>query len=216
MPAHISIAGYNRLLVTRLLPKEVNKIIYLDCDIVLNDDIDKVWEIDINNYLLAAVRDGIYVENYFNSGVMFLNLKNLRDFDFYSKWKDYVIKHPNISKLKYPDQDILNDVTKGKVLFLSEYYNCRRYIPGKMIVIHYCGCKPWEILCWHDKYLKKLYWQYTDANPWKINSKINKFWSYIKSCKFLFNSSRLIMFPATRLIKQEIRHRFREKYMRKK
>jgi lipopolysaccharide biosynthesis glycosyltransferase len=216
MPPHISIAGYNRLLATKLLPKEVTKIIYLDCDIVLNDDINKIWKTDINNYLLAAVTDSENAKNYFNSGVMLLNLKSLRNFDFYSKWKDYVINHPNISELKYPDQDILNDITKGEILFLSEYYNCRRYVPSKMIVTHYCDCKPWKILCWHDEHLKKLYWQYTDANPWKINFKINRIWSYIKSCKFLFKSSRLIMFPATRLFKEETRHRFRDKFMRKK
>jgi hypothetical protein len=79
-----------------------------------------------------------------------------------------------------------------------------------------CSCKPWEILCWYNKHLKDLYWQYTDVNPWKINSKINRFLSYIKSFKFLFNINRLIIFLAIRLFNDETRHRFCEKYLRKK
>jgi lipopolysaccharide biosynthesis glycosyltransferase len=186
MPANISIAGYNRLLVTELLPKEVSKVIYLDCDIVLNADIEKIWKIDISNYLLATVRDRRYKEDcndtYFNSGFMFLNLKNLRDFDFYSKWKNYVRYHPNISELRYPDQDILNAVTEDKVLLLTEDYNCGngKSFTDKTIVAHFGGCKPWEPMCLHTHAFKKIYWKYTYENPWKINSKLAKAKAHIR------------------------------------
>jgi lipopolysaccharide biosynthesis glycosyltransferase len=195
MSSNITVAGYNRLLATELLPKEVSKAIYLDCDIVLNADIEKIWKLDINNYLLAAVRDRhpspppyLYVggkvinDTYFNSGFMFLNLKNLRDFDFYSKWKKYVRNHPNISELKFPDQDILNVVTQNKVLLLSEDFNCSngRHFTNKTIVLHFGGHKPWEPTCLHTLEFKKLYWKYADVNPWKINSNLAKTKAYIK------------------------------------
>jgi lipopolysaccharide biosynthesis glycosyltransferase len=185
LPANITIAGYNRLMATELLPKEVSRIIYLDCDIVLNADIKHIWEIDINNYLLAAVRDKLYKDykdTYFNSGFMFLNLKELRDFDFYNKWKNYSKTHPNIFELKFGDQDILNAITEDRIMFLSEDYNCynSNLFSDKTIVVHFGGSKPWEPTCLHPRTFKEIYWKYTDQNPWRINSKSEKAKAYVK------------------------------------
>ena len=46
----ISIATYYRLFITDVIPNDIEKIIYLDCDIIVNKDISELWEYDITNY----------------------------------------------------------------------------------------------------------------------------------------------------------------------
>jgi lipopolysaccharide biosynthesis glycosyltransferase len=85
----VSLANYYRLLIPELLPSEIEKVIYLDCDIILNKDISELWNINIKNYLGGCVEIG---QSYFNSGVMVLNLYEFRKFNFHHKWKEYVEK----------------------------------------------------------------------------------------------------------------------------
>ena len=90
----VSDAAYYRFYVTSLIKDEsIEKILYLDCDIVVMDDVAKLFQIDISDYPLAAVRDivnpanekqmfGIsfsYRDRYFNSGVLLINLKLWRE-----------------------------------------------------------------------------------------------------------------------------------------
>ena len=57
---HISLATYFRLAVTELLPKVVNKVIYLDCDIIVDGSLRELWETDINEYPIGACVDEAY------------------------------------------------------------------------------------------------------------------------------------------------------------
>ena len=111
---HITHTAYLRLMAARLLPDSIEKVIYLDSDVLVVDDLTKMWEMDLEeNYCLAAtdiscpfidareIKDpelqackpwinaispvanwkelGIDGSaNYFNSGVMVLNLKKWR------------------------------------------------------------------------------------------------------------------------------------------
>ena len=83
----VGISAYYRLKLPSLLNEE--KVIYLDSDLVVTDDISKLWNYDIDNYYLGAVEDkysdimGCQAnlpegETYINSGVMLMNLKNFR------------------------------------------------------------------------------------------------------------------------------------------
>lgn len=120
----ISRACYFRIDIPNILPDEISKVIYLDCDLLLYDDIKKLWETDIGSYPVAAVCDyGIMASarlrkqknkfiglpdkaEYFNSGVLIINLEEWRRHD-YSK----VVMETVLSN-KYPnhDQDALNKV----------------------------------------------------------------------------------------------------------
>ncbi|OEG71660.1 hypothetical protein ATZ36_13575 [Candidatus Endomicrobiellum trichonymphae] len=108
-----SLANYYRLLITEILPNNVEKAIYLNYDIIVNKDISELWNISVDNYLAGCVNLG---NNYFNSGVMLLNLYELRNFNFYNKWKKYV--EDNLDKIDCYDQSILNTVMGHNVLFL--------------------------------------------------------------------------------------------------
>lgn len=126
----ISRACYFRIDIPNILPAEVTKVIYLDCDLLLYDDIQILWNTDIGDYPIAAVCDyGImaskrlrrqkakciglpYKADYFNSGVLIMNLDAWRKADYSGKVIEIVQKN------KFPnhDQDALNKV------FMNNWY----------------------------------------------------------------------------------------------
>ena len=128
---HISKATYYRLFIPDLLP-DVNKVIYFDCDIIVNGSLAELWEIDITDYAIAAVlqighgfeaeRLGYPIEyGYFNAGVCVYNLKYFRD----NGIKDVLFQYAenNIESIRYNDQDILNAVLYDKCLHLLPMWN---------------------------------------------------------------------------------------------
>ena len=93
--SRLTIGALYRLLIPHLLSEDIRKVIYLDADIVVNLDIRKLWQIELGDKILAAVSEVSndidieryaklcyegYVkrEDYFNSGVLLMNVKNLR------------------------------------------------------------------------------------------------------------------------------------------
>ena len=127
---------YYRIFISKLFPT-LNKAIYLDCDTVIVSDISKLYEVDINDYYLAAVPDGAvgavepfqeYTEkvlginytNYFNAGMLLMNLEKLRNEGFYAKFIELMTAH---SFKVAQDQDYLNVLCKDKTLFLDETWN---------------------------------------------------------------------------------------------
>ncbi|MDR1195295.1 MAG: glycosyltransferase family 8 protein [Endomicrobium sp.] len=187
----ISLATYNRLLIPELLPENVEKAIYLDCDIIVKKDISLLWNINVKEHLIAAVSDNY---GYFNAGVLMFNIKALREFDFYNKWKEYV-KH---NEVVWVDQDILNAVLAGRVLYIppnwnlpygtllkkGKYYN-RKYLKTFIsfsYIIHFSASdKPWHALCPHP--LKKYYFKYAFMTPWK--NEIKQYSAFIVSIEFI-------------------------------
>lgn len=111
---------------------DVDKILYLDGDTLILGDIAELYDIDISGYFGAAVCDAPTVidqksnerighNNYFNSGVMLLDL---------SKWRGVELKSSLIKEKEkdewghFVDQDAFNTVLGGKIRYLSLKYNC--------------------------------------------------------------------------------------------
>lgn len=136
---HISLATYFRLFILDIFPK-YDKIIYADCDVIFNTDIAKLYDINLDNYYIAAVPDiGLIYEScvqtidsdyfhkqlnisditkYFNAGIICFNLKELREqkiaFIDTLKW---------LTKPRYHDQCVLNTVCAGHVKYLDFQWN---------------------------------------------------------------------------------------------
>ena len=130
--AHISRATYYRLLIPDLLPKEVDKVLYLDCDIVINHSVAALWNTDLTGFAIAAVvqvgfgheaiRLGYPVEyGYFNAGVTLINVDYFRQYDVSRQLMDYIAK--NYNSIKYHDQDTLNAVLYKQCLHLAAQWN---------------------------------------------------------------------------------------------
>ncbi|WP_010249938.1 glycosyltransferase [Acetivibrio cellulolyticus] len=134
-----SYATYYRIFLPELLDSSIEKVLYLDCDIVVKGDIAKLWETDITGNYLAAVEDvGVEYsgefgkkvkENlsmdrkdiYFNAGVLIINLDLWRQHGISDKICDFLIQNPD--KAPFADQDGLNAVLSGKWVPLSLLWN---------------------------------------------------------------------------------------------
>ena len=131
----ITIPTYYRLLANRLLPSEVHKIIYLDCDIIVARSLLPLWNINLDGKPLACVRDCVlnydnrhYTQlgynpddGYFNAGVLVINLDYWRQNNIEARLTDYAQQH--YDSLIFMDQDLLNGTLHGEVLWLQERYN---------------------------------------------------------------------------------------------
>ena len=120
-----SIATYYRLILPELLPN-INKIIYLDGDTLILDDLKEMYDINVDNYYYKGFLDiGIDLflpnnDNYICAGILLINLDNLRKDDIINKMYDYMIK--NNDNLYYHDQTIINGVCSEKIGILPPYF----------------------------------------------------------------------------------------------
>ena len=172
-------AIYYRLFIPALFPN-YDKIIYADCDTVLCDDIAKLYEIEIGEKIIGAVADravasvpafreytknalDIDAEQYFNSGVIVMNLKKFREIDFYTKFCEILRSYDFVVA---PDQDCLNLICKDSVYYFEEAWN-QMPIGGadnaKPKLIHYnLSMKPWH----YDGVLyEEYFWNYAKQTP---------------------------------------------------
>lgn len=165
---HISLAAYYRIKLPQLLPESIEKVLYLDCDILCTKSIKDFYSTDLNGYSCAvclderSCEDEIYQRlsyekkyGYFNSGMMLINLFWWRINQVQEKTLDYISKNQEI--LLWHDQDALNFILKGSVLYVPYRYNMLQgylfsndYFDEKKNVhfIHYCSSyKPWHVEC---------------------------------------------------------------------
>lgn len=129
---HISRATYYRLLIANILPREIERVLYLDCDIVVNDSLEDLWRLDMTGKAIAASpqigsgceceRLGYPIEDgYFNAGVTLLNLKYCRENHVTEELFQYALE--NSDRLLYNDQDILNGVLHDRTIHLLPQWN---------------------------------------------------------------------------------------------
>lgn len=141
---HLSMSSYFRLLIPELV-KEYDKCVYLDSDILVNGDIQELFDTDINSYYLAGVQDchltfgrnyfvGIaeyikrnmpFVEKYVNAGVLVMNLKKLRDDNMTASFLIQA-KREN----RYEDQDVINLCCYGAIKILPAKFNMYQHYLG--------------------------------------------------------------------------------------
>ena len=196
---YYSVSIYFRLFIPSLFP-EYDKAIYLDSDIVLNRDIADLYNVDIGNNFVGAIldetvftnKDFIYYvrealdvteKQYFNSGVLIMNLKKFRDHeieeDFYSWVNNYSTKFGSVA----PDQDYLNCICKNKVKYLPLGWNkmpLGSTLEDKdLFLIHYnMFFKPW-------KYENTMFEEYF----WNI-AKQTSFYEFIKNQQQSYGEER--------------------------
>lgn len=172
-----------RLYLPELLP-DTDKIIYFDCDMIINTDVVTLWNTQLTNTPFAACQDadipvfsnkrkdiyknvGIPVSSYFCSGTLIFNLKQLRNLakPFSCTVFTYLQDNPN---LLFPDQDMLNWFCQENYTRLDAKYNLYTYRNVLEFaddgVIHYAASgKPWK--SYHGK-IDDYYWDYLSKTPW--------------------------------------------------
>lgn len=128
-----SLSTFSRLYLNKLLPSEIEKILYLDCDILVLKNLEDLYGFDIDNYYCAGVNDCVSRShlkaiglnsgsNYFNAGVLLINLKMWREDNVTEKFEEFARKYNN--DVPYADQGIINGILSSRSMRLSLKYNC--------------------------------------------------------------------------------------------
>lgn len=200
-----TIAASYRLLLPELLP-QYDRVIYIDCDMVVRNDIAELYRnIVLGDNYLAGVFEatlsfqlphmtaiGCEPGSYINSGFLIMNLVLLRR----DKMLPRFLKAAQAPDLEFPDQDVLNQLCKDRILGLEPKYNGIRtfFLPQYKSdflkyyteeqwesvqltgTVHYTGAKPWDAFTvkfqlWWD-YYKMLPQPITDFGQIKAMPKI--------------------------------------------
>lgn len=193
-PRHFHPSIWHRLLLPELLPN-IGRILYLDADMVIADDLGPLWDTALGPNLFAAVvapfypsqpawptELGISLDRYVSSGVLLMDLAAMRAENVVARLRAYAIDHP---ANPCPEQDALNALYGDRCLRLEPRWNAqpiffdtpphRLPFPREQVeravrepaVVHFSGvAKPWHYLSKHP--LRGLYFDHLRQTPWPI------------------------------------------------
>ena len=180
--SHFSIEMYYRLIAQWFLPEELDRILWLDADIIVQKDLAAFYHQNFHNAYMVACADAksnsVGVQKikqklmlsdehiYFNSGVLLLNLNKLRQSTTLEQITSCAVRMNE--RLTFPDQDLLNVLYTGKVQYADwKIYNyqigtldhANAVDQQQAAVIHYTGMwKPWNYKCINKQ--AAPYWNY--------------------------------------------------------
>ncbi|MBQ3551206.1 MAG: glycosyltransferase family 8 protein [Clostridia bacterium] len=192
---HFSIVTYYRLFIASLFP-QYDKIVYLDCDLVVQGDISELYETDLGNNILGAVSDqfvcntpefreyaekaiGVDPDTYFNAGVLVISLEQFRKNGIEKQFIKLITEYD--FDLLDPDQAYLNYLCFGKTFRLPDGWNkSPTGLPceGNKNIVHYnLYKKPWQ---YDDVIDGEYFWHYAERSP---------FYEQILETKAAFNDA---------------------------
>ncbi|MBP1617331.1 MAG: stress protein [Bacteroidetes bacterium] len=219
-----TVAASYRLLLPDLLP-EYDKVMYIDCDVIVRNNLAELYRtVDLGDNYMAGVFEatldfqishleaiGCKPGEYINSGFLIMNLAKLREDDMVTKF----IEASKAEYLEFPDQDVINQLCKGKILGLPPYHNSIRtfFLPQYKAAflkyyseedwqavqehgtVHYTGTKPWDSFT--VKF--KVWWQCYELLPVEIRNEgsVNK----KTHCLYKFYASFLGKFLIDNMLK---------------
>ncbi len=197
---------------------QFDKVIYLDSDIIVQDDLTEFYNINLGDKYAGVIKDfyshilefdylRVKREFYFNSGVMLLNIKKLIEDNISEK---LILEKSSSSCLKYMDQDVFNIVFNHNVELLSFKFNYMlrsnsdkkffskvydENLPVNPVILHCTPVKPWLD---NEPIYHKIWYKYYKLSPYKNielpfkKSKFIKFRQKIVNSVFDFLGYKLI------------------------
>ncbi len=178
---HFSVVTYYRLFIASLFP-QYDKVLYLDCDLVVLGDVSELYNVELGDNILGAAPEqfvqntdafrlyaeralGVDPDGYVNAGVLLMNLKEFRKNRIEEQFVDLITEYD--FDLLDPDQAYLNYLCLGKIHVLPNGWN-KEPMPlvceGNKNIVHYA--------------LYKKPWQYDDTMDGEY------FWDYAKRSHF--------------------------------
>lgn len=181
---YVTIATYYRLKLASLLP-DIDKIIYFDCDFVINSSLKELFNTDLENRPIAGVLDvkkRMVNKNptYINAGMLLFDLNKIKELDLESKFLNWTKE--NINNITCGDQEIINEVCKGNIKILSDDWNVQSsnftnrssYIKKPKGIHFISKKKPWHFASY--SYHKSYYFKYLQLTPWALKGVRKIFW----------------------------------------
>jgi lipopolysaccharide biosynthesis glycosyltransferase len=190
-------ATWYRICLDVLLPK-IDRALWLDVDLLVLDSLRSLWSTSLDGRIVGAVtnvppgEERRYAERpelggdpYFNAGVMLLDLAAMRNEAIGERLRKFTVE--NAPRLKWRDQDALNEVLHGRRLPLHPRWNCMNSVMRFDTAIEYFGeaelteararpairhfegpsyNKPWHLLCEEDG--RSLYVVHRRQTPWPL------------------------------------------------
>jgi lipopolysaccharide biosynthesis glycosyltransferase len=184
----MTVATYYKLILPAVLPSTLQKVLFLDSDLIVVEPLGELMDTPLGDYPVAAVIDRSQKENckrlglregsaYFNSGVMLIDLNKWRKTNILSAGLE--VTKGNQAKIEFWDQDILNYLFEGNWLNLDKRWNALPHLWGTNkaaedeaardhpAIIHFAGAgnaKPWNYYCAHP--WKTRYLELKKKTPW--------------------------------------------------
>ena len=196
---HVTVVSYFRYKIAEVF-SELDKILYLDCDMIIQDSLGDLYKENIDEYWIAGVEDlGYYYHRrelkretesfYINTGVILMNLKKWREDNISQKLFDFTVENGAI--LVHQDQDVINMVLNEKSKPLEYKWNVQdsfyrnadrnrhpnrlqlKEAKNKPSIIHFTGkIKPWDEFIYLP--MAHLYLKYLEITPWKGSLPTNR------------------------------------------
>ena len=177
---HFSIVTYYRLFIASLFP-QYDKIVYLDCDLIVLGDVSELYRTELGDNILAAAPEefvqntkefrlyaekavGVDPDGYVNAGVLVMNLKEFRKNKIEQKFVRLITDYD--FDLLDPDQAYLNYLCHGKIHVLPNGWNKEPMpvpLEGAKNIVHYALYKkPWQ---YDDVMDGEYFWRYAKQSP---------------------------------------------------
>jgi len=202
---HVTVDTYCRIFAADILSQNIEKILYLDCDLVVLGDLQDLWSTDVTSYALAAVpepygafrREFLGIPNeqpYVNAGVMLVNLRRWRAEGLAQRLSRLIEAHGN--SLWYWDQDAINATLHDAILPLDYRWNVQAqvYKPKwqryrgtersvrdacrRPAILHYSTAeKPWRFRAIVKK--KLIYFDYLAKTDWRSANPLGLAWYHM-------------------------------------
>ncbi len=172
-----------RIFIADMFP-QYDKGLYIDSDVIVPGDILELYQIDLTDHILAASPDysirgvppfveyvdkavGTPVEEYINSGILLMNLKMMRELHFAEHFLDLMNTYHFDSIA--PDQDYINAMCRGKIIFLDECWDAmppnggeKPELPNPKLIHYNLFQKPW---CYDKIPYEDYFWKYAKESP---------------------------------------------------
>ena len=165
--SHVSTMTFARLLVADILPPQVTRTLYLDTDLLVLDDLEALWSVELEGAVFGAVSDSEWTQRgewepdhfppvtaYFNAGVLLIDLERWRSDRIGQQARDYLARHPDTP---FADQDALNVAGDRRWKELDPRWNVQDHARQRMHaaeagqragIVHFVGAgKPWKPRC---------------------------------------------------------------------
>lgn len=189
---------YMRLFIPNFISKEVTKVIYLDVDMIVQEDISVLWNTELGDHVVAAAGDPFIktvadfggIENYgdfgldaktryFNSGLLIINIQKWLDFNVAENVINCIITNKRF--VKFADQYGLNVVLADKWKELDTLWNFHaEFQASAPYLIHFSGRKPIFRSYKNNEDYRLIFYSYLQKTQWQNHKPIGETTRYMK------------------------------------